>query len=164
MTWTDIDGWLTQSEGNALAALAAGKLVLELGSYKGRSTVAMAQTATHVVSIDCHKGDDSTGSADTLAEFLANLEACGIRDKVVPIVGRIEAACFFLAVQLFDMTFIDDDHAASVSGSTEFAVRATRPGGIIAWHDWNFPAVREAARVHRLEPTSFVDELAWVTV
>ena len=37
-----VRGWLTQAEGDKLARLAEGKKVLEIGSYCGRSTIAMA--------------------------------------------------------------------------------------------------------------------------
>src|SRR5262245_50782959 len=78
LKWQDIDGWLFDLEATVLQTFAAGKDVLELGSYKGKSTVCMAQTARLVVSVDPHQGDRGLGPADTFAEFRANIEAAGV--------------------------------------------------------------------------------------
>src|SRR4029077_15222095 len=49
-------GWFTWEECDLLADWARDKLILELGVYLGRSTVAMARTARHVVSVDHFQG------------------------------------------------------------------------------------------------------------
>jgi hypothetical protein len=54
---TDVRGWLTPKEGETLAQLAEGKLVLEIGSYHGLSTICMAQTAKMVHAIDWCRGE-----------------------------------------------------------------------------------------------------------
>jgi hypothetical protein len=83
-----VDGWLTPDEGQALMNLAHGAVVLELGAYRGRSTIALASVAKRVVSVDWHRGDPAVGNSDTLGRFMANVEAAGMRDKVVPVVGE----------------------------------------------------------------------------
>lgn len=50
MSWEHVEGWLYDIEGEQLARMAKDQIVLEVGSYKGRSACAMAQTATR---IDC---------------------------------------------------------------------------------------------------------------
>src|SRR5690606_27987830 len=78
----DVDGWLTYEEGRALADAAAGKCVLEIGSYCGRSTICMAQTAQHVHWIDPHDGRGTPNPRDTRAVFDRNVAWHGLSDKV----------------------------------------------------------------------------------
>jgi predicted O-methyltransferase YrrM len=156
-----VDGWLTPDEGQALMNLAHGAVVLELGAYRGRSTIALASVAKRVVSVDWHRGDPAVGNSDTLGRFMANVEAAGVRGKVVPVVGRIEDVGPILGSRTFHLVFIDDDHEATVRLSTELAVRVVRPGGWIAWHDWNYRQVQEAAAACCLTPVGFRGVLAW---
>lgn len=158
-TWRDIPGWLTGAEGEALAALAAGRIVLEVGSYLGRSTAAMAASAALVVSIDRHTGDEGTGPADTWAGFRANLAALGLDGRVVA--HRAEAGDVPLTEGLYDLAFIDASHdEASVRRDAGLARRAVRPGGVIAFHDWDYPSVRAGAGPVGA-PLGRVDSLAW---
>lgn len=163
MTWLQLPGWLTTAEGLALQRLAANKTVLELGSYLGRSTVCMADVAHHVTSVDWHRGDADTGPADTLAEFLANLHACGAAGKVLAIVQAIES--FTFDAPIYDLVFVDASHdAVSVLQHTRLALRAVKPGGVIAWHDAHYDSVQQAIRACGLAPTDMVDSLAWTEV
>jgi predicted O-methyltransferase YrrM len=165
MTWKDIDGWLNPAEGQVLASLAAGWTVLELGSYKGRSTVCMAASARLVVAVDWHNGDSACGHEDTAPDFLRNLTDHGVRDHVVPIIGRIEQAAPFLVSSAFELAFVDGAHdAESTESATRLALRCVAPGGVIAWHDWNYSSVREAVAACGLKPNSFRDSLAWMTI
>lgn len=159
MIWTDIDGWLSLEEGRALQMLAVNGDVLELGSYKGRSTIAMAQFARHIVSVDSHQGDSGTGPADTVAEFRKNLTDYGVSDKVDVMVGNIPDV-IPMVNRKFDLVFVDDDHDEA-RRSTELALRCLKPGGTIAWHDWNYPYVQDAVRSLGIEPTGFRETLAW---
>jgi predicted O-methyltransferase YrrM len=160
--WRDVDGWMSEAEGAVLRSLAVGMNVLEIGSYKGRSTVAMASVAKRLISVDHHRGDDGTGPSDTLREFLANLGAYGVRDRVIPIVAAALDAAPFLAPHAFDLAFVDAAHdAATTEACTRLALRCLKPGGTIAWHDWNYPAVREGVTACGLNPASVVDTLAW---
>lgn len=140
--WEAVEGWLADNEGDMLQLLASGKRVLELGAWKGRSTVCLALVATKVVSIDWHRGDNRTGDAFTLPSFVANIEAFGVRGRIVPIVARIEDAWQLLAPASFDLVFIDDDHGQTVAASTLAARTLVRPGGVIAWHDSDEPKVQ----------------------
>lgn len=162
MTWLDVDGWLTPAEGHALRALSLGCDVLELGSYKGRSTVCVAQVARSVTSVDWHRGDEGCGHADTLAEFTANLEAHGVSDKVRVVLNRIEDVRFPPA---FDLAFVDASHdAEGAEVSTRVALASVRPGGLVVWHDWDAEGVRAGVAACGLQPTGFRETLAWVRV
>jgi hypothetical protein len=90
-----IEGWLTDEQAQRLAAAAnrarPDGAVVEIGSFRGRSTVVLAREAGHVVAIDPHAGGDrgpqeiapdaARGDAD-FAAFTANLAAAGVVERV----------------------------------------------------------------------------------
>lgn len=156
--WAELDhvrGWLSRTEAEALERYAAGKIVLEIGSYCGKSTIAMARTAVLVVSIDHHRGDSGTGEADTFAEFRANLERFGVANKVIPIVANLEwverCGTLILPRNVYDMVFVDGEHTyESVSRDLGLATWATN--NIIAMHDTHYPDVMRAAEDRGIAP------------
>jgi predicted O-methyltransferase YrrM len=138
LKWTDIPGWLTEEEGTELARLASGRLVLEIGSYCGRSTVAMAATAKAIFSIDPH--DSSTTEPhppiQTLETFQRNIAGL----PVIHVLGRVEQIEPYLVPASFDMVFVDGDHRLKAClRDLAIAERVLRPGGVIAVHDYNTP-------------------------
>ena len=95
---TGIEGWLSADQAARLFAAAAatrdGDQIVEIGSFRGRSTVVLAGAApagVTVVAIEPHAGTDrgpgeirgyqSQASADNDA-FTANLVAAGVADQV----------------------------------------------------------------------------------
>lgn len=163
--WTTIDGRLSEAEGYQLAALATGRAVLEIGPYLGRSTVAMASTARAVLAVDWHQGHPPGRAIprySTLTPFLRNLAEAGAAN-VVPVVARSEEVGPLLADSSFGLVFIDGCHEyPSVLHDTRLALRVLARPGVIAWHDWEKPAVREAVAACDLEPAHFLDRLAWL--
>jgi predicted O-methyltransferase YrrM len=166
MTWKSIDGWLSEAEGEKLQELARGKVVLELGSYKGRSTVCMAEVAELVVAVDWHRGGEDIGFRDTLWEFMEVLDGHGVRDKVIPVVARHEDVGPVLARGGFDLAFIDGCHdRESVDRDSFNALLCIEYRGVIAWHDCGhvkYPDVKaylEDAEFYC--PSRLVDSLAW---
>jgi predicted O-methyltransferase YrrM len=159
--WLEVEGWLSDKEGEALQRLAAGGTVVELGSYKGRSTIAMAASAAQVVSVDHHHGDVNTGPTDTLLDFLENINKHGAADIVLALIEPIDEAATLLKRCHFDGCFIDAEHTAeSVERDTRLALAVVRPGGWIAWHDWNDTGVRSGVHLVGLSPTVLADTLA----
>jgi predicted O-methyltransferase YrrM len=93
-----VDGWMSVDQGRRLFAAAArcrpGGRIVEIGSFRGRSTIVLAAGApesVEVVAIDPHAGNDRgpeeiTGFADAAAAdrdaFRANLERAGFADRV----------------------------------------------------------------------------------
>ncbi len=85
-----VDGWLSETQGRelfrAVEACAARGAVVEIGSWKGRSTVWLAAAArragTIVYAIDRHEASREDPSARTYDEFRRNLEAVGLIDHV----------------------------------------------------------------------------------
>lgn len=131
-----ISGWLHPREGATLAKLARNKRVLEIGSYLGLSTVCLARSALHVTAVDPHDGRSTAAHADTLPEFLGNLESHGVLDRV---------RCFpepfgpevIPDLGVFDFAFIDGDHSAEcVRSDSQRAMRLLKPDGLIAFHDY----------------------------
>lgn len=120
-----------------LSDLARGKLVLEIGSWLGRSTVAMARTALVVVAVDPHTGPPYRAEGSTFAEFQDNLRRCDVADRVVPIVAGFERAAQHLPRGYFDLAFIDAAHDyESVIRDGRYAWSCVRAGGILAFHDY----------------------------
>jgi hypothetical protein len=90
-----VEGWLTDAQAARLSARAAeargrGEIV-EIGSFRGRSTIVLALAAGAMVAIDPHAGGDrgpqeiapdaARGDED-FAAFQANLAAAGVADLV----------------------------------------------------------------------------------
>jgi SAM-dependent methyltransferase len=135
----DVPGWLTEAEGRELARLAEGKVVLEVGSYCGRSTVCLAKTARNVAAVDTFDGRGTAVPGDTLATFKSGLARHGVAGKVNALKGASESVLPTLP-PIFDLAFIDGSHdAASVRRDAELAAKCLRPGGLLAFHDFDKP-------------------------
>ncbi len=132
---SDVEGWLRPEEGRELARLAKGKRVLEVGSYCGLSTICLAQTADHVVSVDPHDGRGTPDPQDTLPKLVANLERYGVADKVEGIIDTFTP--WENTRRVFDLVFIDGAHDyESVFNDVTNALDVLAPGGLIAFHDY----------------------------
>jgi glycosyltransferase involved in cell wall biosynthesis len=141
----DVESAVTEAECCRLASLATGKVVLELGSWLGRSTIALASTADIVHAVDWHRGDEHAGHHDTLQEFLLNLARHGVRDKVIVHLGRFEDVARILKPKGFDVIFIDGLHTrAAVDADISSFLSALRNGGSLAFHDYGRFEVKEA--------------------
>jgi SAM-dependent methyltransferase len=126
----EVEGWLTLEEGQALRELSTGKRVLEIGSYCGRSTICIAQTAESVVSLDPHDGRGTPSPQGTYQKFRANLKRYNVAEKVVS-EWPIESD------GPFDFIFIDGAHDyANVTNDIRTACERLAPGGLLAFHDY----------------------------
>lgn len=131
-------GSVQVDEAERLRDLATGLFVLEVGSYVGRSTVAMARTATRVYAVDWHRGGHPDYEyPDSLAVFIQNLETYGVRDRVVPLIGRAEEILPALRPGWFGFAFLDAGHDYE---STRWQLGAidglVGPGALVACHDY----------------------------
>ncbi len=161
-----VRGWLTEGEARALADLAAGKRVLEVGTYAGLSACSMAQTAVAVVAVDPH----DHGQGDTAAEAAANLGRYArgnwrlVRDRIQSAAADLDGP--------YDGLFLDASHSEEET-IEEFRAceRLLKPDAWVALHDWgpppprpgwyHWPGVKAAAeRLFDGPPAVTVDTLA----
>jgi predicted O-methyltransferase YrrM len=143
--WPEVDateGWLTEPEAQRLFDLArsgpAPMLAVELGSYKGRSTVAIARglegrEGTRLLCVDLWAG--AVPGPDLMVEHFARMKALGL--------SRIErhhcdtaAAAHWNAPDSVGLLFIDADHSyEAVRRDMEAWSPCVRSGGYVAFHD-----------------------------
>jgi SAM-dependent methyltransferase len=121
----EVEGWLTDAQARRL--WEAGSLVgvpgriVEIGSFRGRSTIILARSApdgVEVVAIDPHGGGDRgpqeitpdalRGEEDTRA-FRANLERAGVADRVRHVRAMSQGAIDAVDGSV-DMLYVDGAH------------------------------------------------------
>lgn len=135
----EIDGWMTPVELEWLANIAKKcKVIVEFGSYQGRSTRALADNCSGVIyAIDPWNGADYGGTAyhDYDVDFFhKNLEDHIANKKVIPIKDYSHNFSPYINV---DLVFIDGDHRyMAVLSDIAMARKLTSEGGIIAGHDY----------------------------
>jgi predicted O-methyltransferase YrrM len=147
-----IDGWMAPDELSWLAANAADKVVLELGSFKGRSATAMAGTAIKVYCVDDFQGSPEHAhwfkNLHPRKCFMKNMAELMEDDKVQLFEGRFADVVRGFPFSLVDMVFIDGDHKeASVREDIALALPLLRKGGLLCGHDYgepNHPGVKVA--------------------
>jgi predicted O-methyltransferase YrrM len=174
-----VEGWLTPAEGELLFSLAAscppGGTIVEIGSWKGKSTTWLAEGAglasgIRVFAVDPHEPYLADPQADSLRDFRENLERLGLTPRVTAIVARsLEAAESF--DRPIDLLFIDGDHEEGPA-TADVAVWLPKvpAGGRVAVHDVinkQWPGPRRALRrlmwrSTEITAVKFVDSIAWM--
>jgi predicted O-methyltransferase YrrM len=141
-----VDGWLTVDEASLLYSLArqaTDGAIVEIGSWKGRSTIWMAHgtragARLPIYAVDPHSTVDQEQFNDdrsTFDDFKGNIAAAGVDDLIRPLVATSEDAARHFEEPIA-LLFIDADHSHA-------AVRADfinwrdkiRPGGAVCFHD-----------------------------
>ena len=171
-----IPGFLYDDEPEWLYSQAkeAPGLIVEVGSYMGKSTVCLAQGALDghggpVLSFDHHSRDRYTiqdqldghggpvlsfdpqyiGNRPTYEQLLKNLKEYGVRDVVQTYVCRSEEVRRFVGDGEAGLIFIDGDHNyQSAVSDLDTLLPMLKAGGIVAVHDctpW-YPGVVRAVR------------------
>lgn len=158
-TTTDLPhGWLNTDEAAQLAKLAAGKTVLELGAYKGRSTVVMSETAVHIVSVDRHRGVPPVHAGDTLEDYFAATRELGNVTKVVT--ENWHDFSRFLRPGMFDLVYVDGDHDYLAAERDAVLAQQLDPR-VVAFHDMDFQQVKAAAELIFGPAAGLVGSLGW---
>lgn len=106
----DIPTALTLAETEKLQEVCRDKYVMEIGALLGYSTVAIAQVAKRVISIDPHEGYPEHDPKPTFETWSENVKRYGVRDKVIPIVDTWQNACNLNLGRLpypYDVVFMD---------------------------------------------------------
>jgi MMP 1-O-methyltransferase len=131
-----VKGFLSSEEGLKLCELAyeASNIgpCVEVGSYCGKSTLFLAEACRHrgryvLFSVDHHFGseeqqpgqlyfdpdlyDPRAGRTNTLPHFLANLDAAGLRDWVIPVIGHSATVARNWPSAPLGLVFIDGGHS-----------------------------------------------------
>jgi predicted O-methyltransferase YrrM len=154
-------GFMPDDEGLALhaaaldAAARTGGPLLEVGTYCGKSAVylgaAAREAGTVLFTVDHHRGseenqagwdshdlevvDPRTGRMDTLPFFRDTIEAAGLEDCVVGVVGHSAMVAAAWATPLAFL-FIDGGHSESIAmADYEGWAKQLLPGGLLAIHD-----------------------------
>lgn len=160
-----VEGFFSDCEGVALARLCRDASLLEIGSWKGRSTVfAATGGASRIVCVDTWEGDAYTGPGNFWPEFRANVDAYTAPGRVVPMVGRFQDVLQHVALWSFDVLHYDADHddEPTAGALVAFANRC-RPDAVVVCHDANYPNVRkivDAVAVEWEREVVIVDRLA----
>ncbi|HLH67268.1 MAG TPA: class I SAM-dependent methyltransferase [Solirubrobacteraceae bacterium] len=146
-----VEGWLSREQARLLferaAALAPRATIVEIGSFRGRSTIVLALAApagASVLAIDPHAGGDrgprelaaepARGRAD-LEAFEANLAAAGVRQRVVHL--RLSSARALAPVtRPIDLLYVDGAHrpGPALHDITRYGALVA-PGGVMLVHD-----------------------------
>ena len=150
--WKQIDGWFTGEDAKAYTHIAWNMppiaRFLEIGAYKGRSTVCMDTIAKDIDRnitidvIDTFNGDVHIGTANTHEEFIANTKHCNI-GRIYPMDTAFAHAT--ITDGYYDAVFIDATHTyKAVLHDIVTYQPKVKKGGIIAGHDIDNPDVYKA--------------------
>lgn len=145
-----VEGWFSEDEGRLLfrtviqAVVELPGQVVEVGSYKGRSTVILGHAAragrpgVKVYAVDPHEGVLSSGKVPpTWDSFMATLTSSGLHEVVVPL--RMKSALVGWSGPIA-LLFIDGLHdLANVAADYFRFFPFVSPGGYIAFHDYSNP-------------------------
>lgn len=177
-----VSGYMVENEARFLGLIAACApvkgAIVEIGSFKGKSTVMLAKVAAHyglsrIVAIDPHNSPElldmeANPEASSFQEFLTNIQSAGVADQV-----EIHRAYSKDAASLWNrpirFLWIDGDHSYQ-GAKTDFDgfFPHVVPQGIVALHDtlnvFSGPIrvfVEEMLRSDRFGAAGFVHSIAW---
>lgn len=174
-----IDGWMSDLELIWLARAAQDcKVIVEFGSYKGRSTRALGDNTTGIVFavdpwdglyFDNNNNPTNLCPASSLSDFVHNLKDLIILGTVIPYCARSTEFIFPPHVDKAGLVFIDGDHRyQAVCKDIEIARKLVKSGGIISGHDYthttDWPGVKQAVDEYFKEGVNTLDSIWWITV
>jgi predicted O-methyltransferase YrrM len=147
----DVAGWLSPDQArelyDAAVRVSAGQQIVEIGSFRGRSTVTIASAISdgvRFVAIDPHAGNDrgpqeiegyASAAATDHEVFLANLDHAGVADRVTHVRAFSHDAHDAVSGELA-MLYIDGAHryAPALADIVEWG-RRVEHGGTMLIHD-----------------------------
>lgn len=164
-----IDGWIWPDELEWLAQQAETRnLIVEIGSWMGRSTRALADNCPgKVLAVDTWKGSDEQQHRDLLKdkpedwllmEFMKNMTGV----NVYPYVLTSLAAAETFKDELFDMVFIDAGHDyADIKADILAWGALLAPGGLLCGHDYHSGAPGVVEAVNELLDGAKIHNSIW---
>ena len=129
--------------------------IVEIGAYKGKSTVVLAlgskaKAREKIVSIDPHE----EGVKEI---YLRNLDLLGVADRVVPVSTTSEGARKKIQGPI-RLLFIDGLHEyPNVAQDIALWKDLVTDGGILAFHDYNWPGVAKAVGELTKDPSYVIE-------
>ena len=164
-----VEGWMADTELTYLASLAErSHCILEVGSWKGRSTSALAHHSPGiVVAVDTWQGSvehqaelKGKPASGVFHAFSANVARY---DNIWPLLANSQTGARIIShsPMRFDLIFIDASHDyESVKADIVAWLPLLAPGGILCGHDymrWGVKsAVRQLVPRHRLVPNTSI--------
>ena len=148
-----IEGWLTPDEATSLYLLSsilhAGSTIVEIGSWKGKSTFCLAKglrKGSKVIAIDTFDASGEEGSsqayeqqkgqASLFEQFQNNMRRLKALDRVQPMKGP--SSRFVGQIPKIDLLFIDGDHSIRGCDYDFLSYSPFVPcGGYLALHDYD---------------------------
>ena len=147
----DVEGWMSPGQGATLFDSAVrcpdGGVIVEIGSFRGRSTIVLATAAdpsVQIVAIDPHAGNDrgpqeidgfEEEAASDHGVFTANLAAAGLTDRIRHVREFSDAALDVVHDEV-DVLYIDGAHryAPALADIRAWGARVG-DGGTMLIHD-----------------------------
>ena len=169
-----VEGFLFEDQArwlfNAARSAPNGSNLVEIGSFKGRSTCCLAfgcyGSKKRVIAVDPFDGGPDLPKTNSLPDFLKNLDRGGLSEYVDPIVGR-SAEVAKTWQKPIHLLFIDGSHNyEDVMADFVGFIPHVVPGGIVALHDVNgyWPGVLRAWNEtiqHELTEIGYCNELGY---
>jgi MMP 1-O-methyltransferase len=176
---TSIEGQISREEARRLIELAKstipGRVIVEIGTYRGRSTIALAfgsllGNANRVYTVDPHVEFQGVlggqfGPQDQ-EQLYRNLVSAGVGRivAVVSLPSKATARCW--TERNIGLLWIDGDHTyAAVREDYESWEPFIANGGIVAFHDSAVPGVEKAlhelSQAKRIFPLGQTEALSW---
>ncbi|MGB7284415.1 MAG: class I SAM-dependent methyltransferase [Candidatus Acidiferrum sp.] len=177
-----VSGHLAENEARFLGLLAAcvpaSGTIVEIGSFKGRSTVMLAKVASHygcgaVAAIDPHNSPillniPTDPGPSSYQDFLDNIRAAGVSEHVEAraAFSKDVASSWNRPIRLL---WIDGDHSyEGAKNDLDGFLPNLVPQGVVAFHDAlnSFPGpirvfVEDVLHSDRFGPAGFVHSIAW---
>jgi hypothetical protein len=150
------EAWELHEEARLYPPVSERVNVVEIGSWKGRSTIALglgvkARGNGSVAAIDPHTGSreliEIYGPVDTYGSFLSNIERAGVADVVVPIRKTSHHARMTVEEKSVHVLFVDGSHEyEDVRQDIDDWVTALADGARVSFNDPSACGVYRALR------------------
>lgn len=153
-----IPGWMPEIDLEYLELLAsrvpAHGIIVEIGSFKGRSSWALAKSCHPSVKVFCidlwedeyqkkYPLEDDVNKGPMYEEFLKNVADC---PNIVPIKGN-STEIEWPEDRKADLIFIDGDHTSpQVDKDVEVWIKRLKPNGVLTGHDFNIKLYPDVCR------------------